>query len=144
MNDLYRGELRLLTNLFLPSVKLSKKIRVGSKIKRIYNEAKTPLDRLLESGMGNRVKLEEYRNLRERLNPFELSRTVDKKLEAIWALASRTKVKSGPRVYQQLRRWPEPAVLDANAMGPLFQPFRNTEIRKFRRQWYKDRLFQTS
>ncbi|MBI4801689.1 MAG: hypothetical protein HY796_04100 [Elusimicrobia bacterium] len=100
MNDLYRGKHRLLTNLFLPSVKLSKKIRVGSKLKRIYNEAKTPLDRLLESGMGDRVKLEAYRKLRESLNPFELSRIVDRKLEVIWALASRTKVKPAPRVYQ--------------------------------------------
>ncbi len=144
MNDLYRGEHRLLTNFFLPSVKLSKKIRVGSKIKRVYNEARTPLDRLLESGMGDRAKLEAYRKLRERLNPFELSQTVDKKLEVIWALASRTKVKSAPRVYQQPRQWPEPAVLDGNALGPLFQPFRNTELKKFRRQWYNDRLFQTN
>lgn len=144
MNDFYRGEHRLLINLFLPSVKLSKKIRVGSKIKRIYTQARTPLDCLLESGMGDRAKLEAYRKLRERLNPFELSQTIDKKLEVIWSLASKTKIKSAPRIYHKPMRCSEDVVLDGNAMGPLFQPFSNTELRKFRKQWYKDKLLQTS
>lgn len=61
MNDLYRKEWRLFCNLYLPSVKLEKKIRVGSRIKRIYGKAKTPLDRLLESGQGDRKKLEKMR-----------------------------------------------------------------------------------
>ena len=37
INDLYRHELRLWMNLFLPSVKLLKKIRVGSKVRRVYD-----------------------------------------------------------------------------------------------------------
>ena len=32
MNDLYRQELRLWLNLYLPLVKLLKKVRVGSKV----------------------------------------------------------------------------------------------------------------
>jgi hypothetical protein len=41
MNDLYRQELRLWLNLYLPSVKLLKKVRVGSKVRRVYDGPKT-------------------------------------------------------------------------------------------------------
>jgi hypothetical protein len=36
MNDLYRQKLRFWQNLYLPSVKLVKKVRVGSKVRRVY------------------------------------------------------------------------------------------------------------
>jgi hypothetical protein len=52
INDLYRNELRLWMNLFQPSVKLLRKIRVGSKLRRAYGPAETPLDRVLASGIG--------------------------------------------------------------------------------------------
>jgi hypothetical protein len=42
INDLYRHELRILQNLFLPSMKLSEKVRVGSKLKRRYDKPLTP------------------------------------------------------------------------------------------------------
>jgi len=37
INDLYRHELRLWMNLYLPSVKLVKKVRVESKVRRVYD-----------------------------------------------------------------------------------------------------------
>ena len=49
MNDLYRHELRLWLNLFLPSVKLVKKVRVGSKVRRVYDAPQTPFERVLAS-----------------------------------------------------------------------------------------------
>lgn len=96
MNDLYRNEWRLLTNLFLPSIKLDYKTRNGSRLKRVYEEPRTPLDRLVGSGLGDRAKLEELRRLRQRLNPFDLSRAVDRKLDAIWKLASNGKIAPAP------------------------------------------------
>jgi hypothetical protein len=42
INDLYRHELRLWMKLYLPSVKLVKKVRVGSKMRHIYDAAQTP------------------------------------------------------------------------------------------------------
>jgi len=42
MNDLYSNELRLFHNFFQPSVKLVKKIHIGSKLKRVYDKPKTP------------------------------------------------------------------------------------------------------
>jgi len=106
LNDLYRNEWRLLSNLFLPSVKLDCKARMGSKIKRIYHEAKTPLDRLLESGHGDRAKLEKLRRLRDRLDPFELSKTVDRKLEVVWKLASNSAIRPAPRPYVPSKKQP--------------------------------------
>ena len=91
MNDLYRNEWRLLANLFLPSVKLANKIRIGSRIKRVYEEAKTPLDRLNEPGLGNRRKIETLIQQRKSLNPLELSKIVESKLIRIWKLATRAR-----------------------------------------------------
>ena len=47
INELYQNELKILQNLFLPSMKLIKKTRVGSKLKRRYDKPQTPLERLL-------------------------------------------------------------------------------------------------
>ena len=48
INDLYRHELRCWLNLFRPSVKLLKKKRVGSKLRRVYGPAQTPLERVAQ------------------------------------------------------------------------------------------------
>lgn len=89
MNDLYRNELRLWLNLFQPSAKLIKKVRVGSKLRRRYDLPCTPLDRL---GAGDdevtlRTQLAALMKLRQRLDPFELSRQIERKLHRIYALA---------------------------------------------------------
>jgi hypothetical protein len=88
INDLYRNELRLWMNLFQPSVKLLRKIRVGSKLRRAYGPAETPLDRVLASGIGP-DRGAALQALRQSLDPFELAHTVDRKLERIAALADR-------------------------------------------------------
>ena len=49
LNDLYTSKWRLLHNFFLPSVKLLAKRRVGSKIVKVHDVAKTPYHRVLES-----------------------------------------------------------------------------------------------
>lgn len=88
MNDLYFNELRLFQNLFQPSVKLKKKTRVGSKVTRTYDTPKTPFQRVLESGTYHRGKMKRLKELKERLDPFELSETIDRKLERIFEMAS--------------------------------------------------------
>ena len=88
INDLYRGHLRLLQNLFLPSVKLLKKERVGSKVRRYYTEARTPLDRVIESAGVDPVLVGRLKALREHLDPFVLSASVDQQIERIYDLAS--------------------------------------------------------
>ena len=88
INDLYRDELRLLQNLFLPSVKLMGKTRVGSRLRRRYDLPRTALDRLLACPGPKAARLAALRALRERLDPFKLSATVERKLRAIHALSN--------------------------------------------------------
>jgi len=98
MNDLYRHELRLWLNLFQPSAKLLKKVRVGSKLRRRYDVPRTPLDRLVASEGNDSNYLTSRNNLlhrREELDPFALSRQIEDKLQRVYALAN---VRQSPRV----------------------------------------------
>lgn len=88
MNDLYTHELRLMMNLFQPSVRLKDKRRVGSRLCRTYDMAQTPLDRLASSGKGDAKRVADLIKLRARLNPFGLSSAIDHKLGRLYRLAS--------------------------------------------------------
>jgi hypothetical protein len=50
LTELYRA-LRLYVNCFQPSLKLQSKQREGKKVRYVYDPAKTPLQRLLLSGV---------------------------------------------------------------------------------------------
>ena len=76
----------------MPSVKLIKTQRVGSKLKKVYEMPKTAFERLKEFN-PNDEKIKELDELMKKLNPFILSEVIEKKLENIWASANR-KVKS--------------------------------------------------
>ena len=89
MNDLYRHELRLWLNLFLPSVKLLKKVRVGSKVRRVYDGPRTPLERVRACPQADRVQVARLEELRKSLDPFQLARTIERKLERVYCLANR-------------------------------------------------------
>lgn len=93
MNNLYAKDLRLMMNLFQPSVKLLTKERVGSTLRRRYDAPKTPLDRLVEhyqaAGQALPLKLQRLARLRARLDPFELSQAIDEQLERIHQIRRR-------------------------------------------------------
>jgi hypothetical protein len=88
MNDLYQNELRTLQNLFLPSMKLISKARVGSKLKRRYDKPQTPLERVAACPHAEPLKLAELQKLRDATDPFALAKTIDQKLERIYQLAN--------------------------------------------------------
>jgi hypothetical protein len=88
MNDLYRNELRLFQNLFQPSVKLAQKIRVGSKLKRLYAKPQTPFERVCACSQANPTKVAHFKKLLESLDPFLLSQTIDQKLDRIYGMAN--------------------------------------------------------
>ena len=89
INAVYRQELRLWMNLYLPSVKLKKKVRVGSKLRRVYGPAQTPLERLLESGQADKRRVAGFKRLLATLDPFDLAISINRKLEAVYRLANR-------------------------------------------------------
>jgi transposase InsO family protein len=88
MNDLYQNELRTLQNLFLPSMKLISKARVGSKLKRRYDKPKTPLERVAACPQADPLKLAELKKLRDATDPFALAKTIEQKLERVYQLAN--------------------------------------------------------
>ena len=89
MNDLYRHELRLWMNVFQPSVKLVRKVRVGARLRRVYEAARTPLQRVQASGEGEAEALARLQAQQASLDPFELNRRIEEKLGAIYELAHR-------------------------------------------------------
>lgn len=89
INDLYRHELRLWLNLFLPSVKLVRKLRIGSKVRRVYDRPRTPFERVRACGAADREQVARLEELRKRLDPFQLGRIIERKLERIYRLANR-------------------------------------------------------
>jgi len=101
INDLYRHELRLMMNLFQPSVKLLRKVRVGSRLKRVYDQPQTPLDRLLASRQGDPQKIAALVELRSRLDPFVLAAAIDRKLSDIYRLANH---RQSPRPLSRVER----------------------------------------
>ncbi len=89
INDLYRHELRLWLNLYLPSVKLVKKVRVGSKVRRVYDAPQTPFERVQASAPGDATQLSLLKELQRSLDPFQLAKAIDRKLQRIYGLANR-------------------------------------------------------
>ena len=88
MNDLYQNELRTLQNLFLPSMKLISKSRLGSKLKRRYDKPQTPLERVAACPQADPLKLAELQNLRDATDPFALAKAIEQKLERLYQLAN--------------------------------------------------------
>jgi hypothetical protein len=88
MNDLYRNELRVLQNLFLPSVKLIRKVRVGSRLKRLYDKPQTPFERISVCPGADPVKIAELKKLKDCTDPFKLAKTIEQKLDRIYQMAN--------------------------------------------------------
>lgn len=83
VHDLYRNEWRLLQNFFQPIMKLKKKERHGSRVKKTYDRPQTPAQRLLGwKGLApeKRVWIE---HLQRTLDPIALSEAVTRILQQI-------------------------------------------------------------
>jgi len=77
LNELY-SHLRLYSNFFQPVRKLIKKERIGSKVIKRYDEAKTPYRRVLASpDIEDEIKMK-LKNQYVMLNPAELKRKITK------------------------------------------------------------------
>lgn len=84
MNELFRGPLRLYINFFLPSMRCIEKKRIGSKVVKTYDRARTPYKRVLESqGISEKTK-DGLRTLYNQLNPVVLKREIDRLIQQIF------------------------------------------------------------
>ena len=77
LNALYQQELRLFQNLFLPSVKLVRKIRVGARIRRVYDRPQTPFERVQACPEADPLRVAHLQHLRATLDPFALAEAID-------------------------------------------------------------------
>ena len=91
INSLYRNELRLYRNFFCPVMKLIKKERIGSKIKKEYDNPKTPYQRVMESREVATATKKELKKIYLGLNPAELKRKIDEKLNMLYKVYERSK-----------------------------------------------------
>ena len=87
MNAVY-ADLRLLQNLFLPSVKLQRKERVGARLRRHYDAPQTPLERVQRCPQADPVKVAALERQRDHLDPFALAARIDDQLAQVYALAN--------------------------------------------------------
>ena len=82
-----------LQNGFVPQRKVVSKIREGSKVKKTFDKAQTPYERLL-ARPENEVSLEEKQRIiqwKEAMNPFELRKKLSKRTYPIFRLLDATK-----------------------------------------------------
>jgi hypothetical protein len=81
IDDIYQNEHRLLTNFFYTTLKLKEKVRINGKVRKVYEEAKTPYQRLMESDKISKEVKNKLRATYIRLNPAQLQRGLKRKLE---------------------------------------------------------------
>jgi len=80
---------RLYTNFFQPTMKLVSKTRHGAKVNKVYDAARTPYQRLLQSGVLNDLKQTELAASYKGLNPVQLLKQINDNLKQLWRLANR-------------------------------------------------------
>jgi hypothetical protein len=86
MNDLYKNEMSLMNNYFLPNTKLTEKQRVESKIFKKHDTPTTPYQRLMKSEHIPELKKKELTAIYNSLNPFDLKKSIKKKVDNIFRL----------------------------------------------------------
>lgn len=82
LNELYEL-LRLYTNFFLPVMRLKKKTRVGSKIKKIYDKPTTPYKRVLRARDVSKEVKDKLRTQYKTLSLVDLKQKIDAVLERL-------------------------------------------------------------
>ena len=86
LTELYRA-LRLYVNCFQPSMKLVAKQRDGKKVRYVYDLAKTPLQRLLLSGVLPAQKQQELFEVAQALDPIRLFQQLELLQQAVFRCA---------------------------------------------------------
>ena len=86
MNDVYKNEISLMNNYFLPNTKLKEKQRIEAKILKKHDKPATPYQRLILSDHISKEKKQELTSIYEAINPFELKKQIQKKVDFIFIL----------------------------------------------------------
>lgn len=84
LNELYKNYWCPFLNFFMPTFKLIRKERVGSKIKKKHETPKSPYERLLENPAIPQGTKERLRKEYQRLDPFELKFEIERRLKLLF------------------------------------------------------------
>jgi site-specific recombinase XerD len=76
LREVYRA-LRLVVNCFQPSLKLQANVHQGNRVRRVYDVAQTPLQRLLASGVLPEDRQRALREWVHQIDPLALSEQLD-------------------------------------------------------------------
>ena len=71
-------------NFFIPTFKIKEKIRIGARIKKIYDTPKTPYERVIESKVLTKREEAELMEKKYDLDPFELKKELEEKLKVFF------------------------------------------------------------
>ena len=75
-----------MNNYFLPNTKLTEKQRVEARILKKHDKPTTPYQRLMKSEHIPELKKKELTAIYNSLNPFELKKSIKKKVDHIFRL----------------------------------------------------------
>jgi hypothetical protein len=84
INDLYKNELSLYHNHFIPTMKCTQRERINSKYRKRFDKAKTPYERILECNTIPEETKEALRKIHRQNNPFDLKKKIENKLRRIF------------------------------------------------------------
>jgi len=101
LNELY-SYLRLYTNYFQPVMKLVEKKRVGSRVQKRYDRAKTPYQRLRESPQLEEAAKRRLEAEYAQLNPAELQRQLERLAGRLSELGRRKRAVRAPEERRDL------------------------------------------
>jgi len=90
MNELY-VHLRLYVNFFQPVMKLIQKTRIGSRVRKKYDDPQTPYQRVLASTFVPELKKQQLRQQYDKLNPAMLRRQIAKLQNKLFHLSESNK-----------------------------------------------------
>jgi hypothetical protein len=83
------NSVRLYINFFQPTMKLLSKTRNGAKVHKVYDTARTPYQRLMESDVLTEAKKAQLATTYHGLNPVLLLKQINSNLEQLWGLTER-------------------------------------------------------
>jgi len=85
LRSIYQN-LRLFVNFFQPVMRLQCKVRLGSKVRKTYDQAQTPYRNIMASGLAEQSVKQELTEVYLSLNPVDLRRRIDANLARLWKL----------------------------------------------------------
>lgn len=86
LTELYKA-MRLYCNYFQPSMKLKTKHRNGAKVTKRYDQAQTPMQRVIDSLFGELSEKERLQKIHEALDPIKILNQMKCLQESLWKSA---------------------------------------------------------